>query len=100
MSFFGRRFRHGRKWRRRGRRACKHRRWMTLADIPPGRRMRVMGFLPGLPAGRRAHMQAYGLVVGRLVQVLQHRPVTVVQIDHTELALEDDLADKVQVAEE
>ncbi len=37
------------------------------------------------------------LVPGRLVQVLQQEPVTVVRADHTELALEGDLASKVLV---
>jgi Fe2+ transport system protein FeoA len=42
-------------------------------------------------------MQAYGLAPGRLVEILQQDPVTVVRADHTELALEDDLARKVLI---
>lgn len=70
----------------------------TLADVPPGAIARV-GAFRGIPASRREHMEAYGLAAGRWVRVMQHSPVTVVQVDHTELALEDDLARGVIVDE-
>lgn len=72
----------------------------TLVDVPPGCTMRVKGFLPGLAPERRAHLQAYGLSPGYWVQVIQHSPVTVVRIEHTELALEAGLARQVQVSAE
>jgi Fe2+ transport system protein FeoA len=62
--------------------------------------MRVKGFLPGLTAERRAHLQAYGLSPGYWVEVIQHYPVTVVRVEHTELALEAGLACQVQVSPE
>jgi Fe2+ transport system protein FeoA len=71
----------------------------TLADIPPGDGVELRGFAPGLPQERRAHLQAYGLVPGRFVRVLQHNPVTVVQVEHCEIALEDDLACQICVAQ-
>lgn len=37
------------------------------------------------------------MVPGYLVRVIQQAPVTVVQIEHTELALESGLAREVQV---
>lgn len=70
----------------------------TLAAVRPGGIAQVEGFHPGLASDRRAHLQAYGLVPGARVRVLQHSPVTVVQIEHLELALERDLAAKVRVA--
>jgi len=73
---------------------------LTLADIRPGCRARVAGFCRELPADRLAHLQAYGLAPGYWVRVLQHRPVTVVQVEHTELALETELACEVLVMEE
>lgn len=73
---------------------------MTLADVPTGCRARVVGFCPGLPADRLAYLQAYGLAPGYWVRVLQHNPVTVVQVEHTELALETELACEVWVKEE
>lgn len=86
--------------RRRGRSAPRHEGGLTLADTPPGRRMRVRGFSARLPAERQAHLQAYGLIAGHSVKVLQHAPITVVQIEHTELALEGGLARLVEVEEE
>jgi Fe2+ transport system protein FeoA len=44
-------------------------------------------------------LQAYGLIPGDWVYVVQQKPVTVVQIEHLELALEGDLARQVEVAE-
>jgi Fe2+ transport system protein FeoA len=70
----------------------------TLADIHPGEGAQLMGFAPGLPQELGAHLQAYGLVPGRYVRVLQHTPVTVVQVEHCEIALEDDLACQICVA--
>jgi Fe2+ transport system protein FeoA len=57
-----------------------------------------MGFAPGLPPEHWAHLQAYGLVPGRYVRVLQHTPVTIVQVEHCEIALEDELACQIRVA--
>jgi Fe2+ transport system protein FeoA len=68
----------------------------TLAEVPPGRRARVLE-MGGLPLGQRERLQAYGLAPGRWLSVLQHSPVTVVQVDHTELAFERELAAKVRV---
>jgi Fe2+ transport system protein FeoA len=62
--------------------------------------MRVRGFSASLPAERRAHLQAYGLIAGHWVKVLQHTPITVVQVEHTELALESGLARLVEVERE
>lgn len=70
----------------------------TLADVLPGEAAQLMGFAPGLPQQHWAHLQAYGLVPGRFVRVLQHTPVTVVQVEHCEIALEDDLACQICVA--
>ena len=101
MTLFGRKFRFkGRRHRRHRGGRCLHPRAgveLTLADVPPGSCMRVLGFLPGLSANRKAQLQAYGMTPGHCVRVLQHSPVTVVQVEHTELALEGDLARQVRV---
>lgn len=70
---------------------------MTLADVAPGSEVLVAGFSARLSAERRAHLQAYGLAPGYRLRVMQHSPVTVVQIEHIELAMERDLARAVQV---
>lgn len=64
----------------------------TLADVKPGEQAKVAGFAPNLSPTRRAHLQAYGLVQGYPVRVVQQKPVTVVQVDFVELALEKELA--------
>jgi Fe2+ transport system protein FeoA len=70
----------------------------TLADLHPGEGAQLMGFAPGLPQELWVHLQAYGLVPGRYVRVLQHNPVTVVQVEHCEIALEEDLACQICIA--
>jgi Fe2+ transport system protein FeoA len=70
---------------------------LTLVDIPAGGQARVAGFLEGLPLERRSQLQAYGLTPNEMVHVLQHSPVTVIQIDQTELALEGGLASQIKV---
>ena len=70
----------------------------TLADVLPGEGAKLLGFAPDLPPERWAHLQAYGLVPGRFVRVLQHAPVTVVQVEHCEIALELDLARQIRIA--
>ena len=69
---------------------------MTLVEVPEGVSVRVVA-LENTSGSRPMQMQAYGLAPGRTVQVLQQDPVTVVRADHTELALEGDLASKVLV---
>jgi Fe2+ transport system protein FeoA len=101
MRHFGRRFRRKNRVRRgRGRTCPNCEECDTLAEAQPGRCWRVRGFLPGLSAERRSHLQAYGVVPGHWLRVLQHLPVTVVQIEYTELALENDMARLIQVGED
>lgn len=70
---------------------------MSLADVPPGCWVKIINYSSSVPIEKQAHLQAYGLVGGHAVRVIQHSPVTVVQVDHTELALEKSLALEVQV---
>ncbi len=68
----------------------------TLKEVLAGAWARITGF-DGLPTAQRERLQAYGLAVGRPVRVVQHTPVTVVQVEHTELAFEAELAHGVRV---
>lgn len=68
----------------------------TLADIAPGGKALVRA-LDGLDDDRREHLQSYGLVPGRPVRVMQHSPVTVVQVEHTHVAFESQLAVGIEV---
>jgi hypothetical protein len=85
----------GRRFKRRARR--RRRFELTLLDVPPGCQARVTSFLDGFPADRRAFLQAYGLKEDDWVTVLQNSPVTVIRLEHTELALESELAGGIQV---
>lgn len=67
---------------------------LPLAEVPAGAEVQVVSLRQ---AGKALELQAYGLAPGRRVRVLQQQPVTVVQADHTELALEHSLADGVMV---
>ena len=90
--------RRGRNRRRlRGRRRRTGAGILALTELPVGAQARVEGFSPGIPAIRRQQLLAYGLVPGRMLQVLQRLPVTVVQVEQTELALESELAEGVRV---
>lgn len=68
----------------------------TLADVAPGESA-VVRALDGLGHAHREHLQAYGLAPGRRVHVLQHAPVTVVQVEHTQVAFESHLAAGITV---
>jgi ferrous iron transport protein A len=70
---------------------------LSLADVRPGERARVIA-IDGLGPAEREQLQSYGLLPGRDVRVLQHAPATVIQVDQTELAFEDDIARKIRVA--
>jgi len=68
----------------------------TLADVPPGWSARIAD-AGGASAPRRQQLRAYGLEARTWVRVIQHRPVTVVAVAGTELALEAELARRVVV---
>jgi len=63
-----------------------------------GARVVVLDF-DSIAPDQKAHLQAYGLAPGREIRVLQQRPVTVVQIEYTELAFEKDIAKQILVVE-
>ncbi len=68
-----------------------------LSEARRGQQAVVRGFAPGFPASRQAHLLAYGLTPGARVRVLQHRPVTIIQVEHLEIALERSLAEGIQI---
>jgi Fe2+ transport system protein FeoA len=68
----------------------------ALADVPLDRWARVVD-VSALPAGQREQLHGYGILPGHVLRVTQRRPVTVVQIEHTELAIETEVARVVRV---
>jgi Fe2+ transport system protein FeoA len=72
---------------------------LCLKDVLPGHFARVAGFSPRLSPERRTQLRAYGLVPGYRIRVLQHNPVSVIQVEHSEIALEQELAGEIFVSE-
>jgi Fe2+ transport system protein FeoA len=65
--------------------------WQNLSEVAVGSTARVLGFADRA-AAYRERLQAYGIAPGRSIRVVQQLPVTVIQVDHTELAFEIELA--------
>ena len=65
---------------------------LTLAEVPVGSDVCVTGFVPGLSSGQRLQLQTFGLLEGHCVHIVQHSPVTIIRIEHMELALENGIA--------
>jgi Fe2+ transport system protein FeoA len=70
----------------------------TLAQVSSGKMAKIAGFDTLAPIHRQ-HLQAYGLLPGRTVQVIAQKPVTIVLIEQTELAFESEIAGQVLVEE-
>lgn len=70
----------------------------TLAQVSSGKLAKIAGF-DKLSPTHRQHLQAYGLLPGRTVQVIAQKPVTIVLIEQTELAFESEIAGQVLVEE-
>jgi Fe2+ transport system protein FeoA len=77
---------------------------LVTGDFPltvaaPGTNVVVARFVPGITAQQLEQLMSYGLEEGRTIHVLRQQPVTVLLIDHTELALEDEVARAIHVLE-
>jgi Fe2+ transport system protein FeoA len=72
---------------------------LTLLEVPVGCHVMIEGFTESITPARKSQLQAYGLVPGYWVEVLQQSPVTVVRIEHSELAMENELARQVRVVD-
>ena len=69
----------------------------TLAQVAPGSRATIET-LEEVPVRQREQLLAYGIAPGRVVDVLQIRPVTIVRIEHAELAFETTLSRAIGIA--
>jgi Fe2+ transport system protein FeoA len=70
--------------------------YRPLTEVPVGSQARV-ATLDGLPIDQCERLQAYGLAPGHWLSVVQHSPVTVVQVEQTELAFEAEIACHVKM---
>ena len=73
---------------------------MTLGEFPRGARVRIGHFDESLDAETRLRLLAYGLVPGEWVTIVQHRPATILRIEHTEIAIENHIAKRIPVGGE
>jgi len=72
---------------------------LTLRDVPPGEQVTLLGY-EALTPDLQQYLQAYGLLPGRTLRVLAQRPVTIVQVEQTELAFEPQVARRILVSTE
>jgi len=70
--------------------------WCALTDVPLDRRAKVLD-VSALSIAQREQLQGYGILPGCLLRVRQRTPLTVVEIEHTELAIETEVARAVRV---
>lgn len=68
-----------------------------LSEVPAGTSVIVTG-LDELSPALRQSLLAYGILPGRPVRVIARSPVLVLEVEHTELALEIEIARAVKVA--
>jgi Fe2+ transport system protein FeoA len=68
----------------------------ALADVPLAGWARVLD-VSGLAATQGEQLHGYGILPGCVLRIIQRTPVTVVQIGHTELAIETELARAIRV---
>jgi Fe2+ transport system protein FeoA len=69
---------------------------ISLGHVAAGIDVEVEG-LDEMPASRSARLSAFGLVPGRSVRVVQRRPVPVIRVDETEIALSDEILNQIRV---
>lgn len=69
---------------------------VPLTHVRTGTPVEVHG-LGDMPAARASRLTAFGLAPGTPVAILQRKPVPVVQIGETELALSEDILGQILV---
>ncbi len=69
---------------------------VPLSHVPTGARVEVEG-LVGMSASRLSRLSAFGLAPGTAVRLVQRRPVPVVSVGETELALSEEILGQIRV---
>lgn len=69
---------------------------VPLTHVPVGAGAEILA-LEGMPPSRLARLVAFGVAPGTTVEVLQARPVPVVRIGETELAISQEILGQIRV---
>ena len=69
---------------------------VPLSHVAMGEEAEVHG-LGAMPSGRASRLTAYGLTPGTAVAVLQRRPVPVVRVGETEIAISEEILAQIVV---
>ncbi|HLB61905.1 MAG TPA: FeoA family protein [Actinomycetota bacterium] len=69
---------------------------VPLTHVPVATEVRVVG-LDGMPAPRLSRLTAFGLAPGCRLRVLQRKPVPVVRVGETEIALSEEILGQIRV---
>lgn len=68
----------------------------TLADAAPNQLVRIQT-LKELAPEQCDRLQAYGVQPGQVVRVREQHPITIIQVEHLELAMEPTIARAVEI---
>lgn len=71
----------------------------VLSHAQPGSEVTISS-IAGLGKAEEKSLQAYGILPGRKVKVLSQAPVTIVQVEQTELAFEIEVASRIMIEPE
>ena len=69
----------------------------SLLDLAPGDEVCVGGINPG-PAHRLGRLSSFGIAPGARLKLIQKRPVVVIEVGGTRLALETGVAAEIRVS--
>jgi Fe2+ transport system protein FeoA len=85
------------RWLRPGRRSgTRSPKGVPLTHVGAGVDVRIRS-LDAMPAGRRARIEAFGIAPGGTVRLVQRRPVPVVRVGETDLAVGAEILDEILV---
>jgi Fe2+ transport system protein FeoA len=70
---------------------------VPLSEVGAGQEARIVS-LETLPLTRQRYLHAFGIVPGAIISIQQQRPVTIIEVDRTELAIEREVAEGIRTA--
>jgi Fe2+ transport system protein FeoA len=71
---------------------------IPLSEVEPGSQVTVMCFSDSLPPERWTRLVAYGISPGSRLLVVQQKPVVVLQVEYSQIALDRELAGRIIIS--